>query len=65
MGHAAVDTDVLACDEARLVGTKIEHHVCNIQGITHTPGWLLYGVWTLVATLAPPHARLSPYYHWP
>ena len=47
-GHAAVDTDVLACDEARLVGTEIEHHVCNIQGITHTPDWLLHGIGTLV-----------------
>ena len=48
MGHAAVDTDILACDEACLVGTKIEHHVCNIQGITHTSGWLLHGIGTLV-----------------
>ena len=47
-GHAAVDTDVLACDEARLVGTEIEHHVRNIQGIAHTPDWLLHGIGTLV-----------------
>ena len=48
MGHATVDTDVLACDEARLVGTEIEHHVCNIQGIAHTPDWLLHGIGPLV-----------------
>ena len=42
-GHAAVDADVLACDEVRPVGTEIEHHVCNIQGIAHAPGWLLHG----------------------
>ena len=47
-GHAAVNADVLACDEARLVGTEIEHHVCNIQGIAHTSDWLLHGVGTLV-----------------
>ena len=47
-GHAAVNTDVLASDEACLVGTEIEHHVCNIQRIAHTPDWLLHGIGTLV-----------------
>jgi hypothetical protein len=33
MGHAAVYTNILACDEARLVGTEKEHRfgalICN------------------------------------
>ena len=35
-GHAAVDTDVLASDESRLVGGKEENHVRNVERIADT-----------------------------
>ena len=31
-GHAAVDTNVFARDEACLVGTEIQHHIGNVHG---------------------------------
>ena len=43
-GHASVDADVFTSDEARLVGTKEQHHIGNIQGVTDTTCWLLYGI---------------------
>jgi len=40
-GHASIDADVLACDEARFVRTQVEHHIGNIHRIAHTPHRLL------------------------
>ena len=47
-GHAAVDADVLAGDEAGLVGAEIQHHVGDIQRVPHPTRWLLHGVRTLI-----------------
>ena len=43
-GHAAVDADVLAGDEASLVGAEIQHHVGDVQGIAHAARRLLHSV---------------------
>ena len=47
-GHAAVDADVLACDEACLVGTEIEHHVGNVQRIADTTDGLLNSIGAII-----------------
>ena len=47
-GHPAVDADVLAGDEAGLVGAKIQHHIGDVQGIAHTARRLLHGVGTFI-----------------
>ena len=43
-GHAAVDADVLAGDEARPFGAEEQRHVGNVHGIAHAAGRLLDGV---------------------
>ena len=48
LGHAAVDADILACDEACLVGAEEQHHIGDIKGISHTAAGLLICVGTLV-----------------
>ena len=40
-GHAAVDTNVFARDEACLVGTEIQHHIGNVHEISYSSGGLL------------------------
>ena len=47
-GHAAVDADILAGDEAGLVGAEIQHHVGNVQRIAHTARRLLHSIGTLI-----------------
>ena len=47
-GHSAVDADVLAGDEAGLVGAEIQHHIGDVQGIAHAARRLLHGVGTLI-----------------
>ena len=47
-GHAAVDADILARDEAGLVGAEIQHHVGDVQGIAHASRRLLHGVGTFI-----------------
>ena len=47
-GHAAIDADVLACDETCLVGAKEEHHVGDVEGIADTSCGLLNGIGTLI-----------------
>ena len=46
--HAAVDADILACDEACLVGAEEHHHICNIKRITYTSAGLLRCIGTFV-----------------
>ena len=55
-GHATVDADVLACDETSLVGTKVQHHIGDVQRITNTSGWLLDGIGAFID----PIARINP-----
>lgn len=43
-GHATVDADVLAGDEAGLVGTEEQHHVGYVHRITDTSRKLLCGI---------------------
>ena len=40
-GHAAVDADVLAGEEARLLGAEVEDHIGNVQRIAHPARRLL------------------------
>ena len=47
-GHATVDADVLAGDEAGLVGAEIQHHIGDVQGIAHAARRLLHGIGTLI-----------------
>ena len=47
-GHSAVDADVLAGDEAGLVGAEIQHHVGDVQGIAHASRRLLPSVGTVI-----------------
>ena len=47
-GHAAVDADVLAGDEAGLVGAEIQHHVGDVQRVPYPTRRLLHGVGTLI-----------------
>ena len=44
VGHATVNTDVFARDEARLVGTEVQDHVGDIHGIAYPAGGLLSGI---------------------
>ncbi len=44
VGHATIDADVFSRDETCLVGTKIEHHVGDIQRIADTSDGLLNGI---------------------
>ena len=44
MGHATIDADVLAGDEAGLVGTEEQHHVGYVHRITDTSRRLLCGI---------------------
>ena len=39
--HAAVDTNILPCYEARLIRAEIQHHVRNIERVSHPSGGLL------------------------
>ena len=55
-GHAAVDADVFAGDEARLVRTEEQHHVGDVHGIAHPTGRLLRSVRPLVY----PVRRINP-----
>ena len=32
-GHAAVDADILACDESRLVGAEEQHQIGDIHRV--------------------------------
>ena len=43
-GHAAVDADVFAGDEARLVRAEEQHHAGDVQRGAHPPGGLLSSV---------------------
>ena len=47
-GHAAVDADVLAGDEAGLVVPEIQHHAGDIHRVPHPTRWLLHSVGTLI-----------------
>ena len=47
-GHAAVDADVLAGDEARLVRAEVEHHVRDVHRVPHAARGLLTGVRALI-----------------
>ena len=47
-GHSAVDADVLAGDEAGLVGAEIQHHIGDVQGIAHAARRLLHGIGTFI-----------------
>ena len=44
----AIDADVLAGDEACLVGCQEQHHIGDIQRIAHPACGLLNGIGTLV-----------------
>ena len=44
MGHATINADVLAGDEAGLVGTEEQHHVGYVHRITDTSDGLLNGI---------------------
>ena len=48
MGHATVDADVLAGDEAGLVGTEEQHHVGYVHRITDTSSRLLCGIGAII-----------------
>ncbi len=47
-GHAAVNTDVLARDEARFIRTEEHYHVGDIHGIAYPPDRLLNGIGPLI-----------------
>lgn len=47
-GHAAVDADVLACNESCLVRAEEQHHIGDVHRVAHTSCRLLYGIWTIV-----------------
>ena len=47
-GHAAVNADVLASDEACFVRAQVHHHVSDIHGITDSPGRMLTGIGPLI-----------------
>ena len=46
-GHAAIDADVFARDEARLVGGQVEHHVGDVHWIADTSSNVLGGIGTI------------------
>ena len=48
MSHATVNADILTCDETCLFRAEIEHHISNIQRISYTSDWLLYGIRTFI-----------------
>ena len=48
LGHAAVDADVLAGDEASLVGAEEQHHVGDVHRIAYTTYRLLSGIGAFV-----------------
>ena len=52
VGHAAINADVLACDEACFIGTEEQYHVGNVHRIADTPSWLLDGIWTFIDSVA-------------
>ena len=41
LGHTAVNADILACDEASLVGTEEHHHIGDIHWVSYTARRLL------------------------
>ena len=47
-GHATVDADVLARDEASFVGAEVHHHIGDIHGIADATCGLLSGIGTLI-----------------
>ena len=56
-GHAAVDADVFAGDEARLVRAEEQHHMGDVHGIPHPTGRLLHGIRPFVY----PVRRVDPF----
>ena len=52
VGHAAINADVLACDEACFIGTEEQYHVGNVHRIAHTPNRLLRGIGTFMDSVA-------------
>ena len=55
-GLSAVDADVFAGDEARLVGCQEQNHMGNVQGIAHPSGGLLGGIRAFID----PIVRINP-----
>ena len=47
-GHAAINTDVLACDETSLVRAEEEHHIGYVQRIANSSCRLLNGIGTFI-----------------
>ena len=47
-GHATVDADVLARDEARFIGAEVHHHIGDVHGIADATCGLLSGIGTLI-----------------
>ena len=48
LGHATVNADILASDEACLFAAKKQHHMGYVHGISHPTGRLLDGIGTFV-----------------
>ena len=48
LGHSTIDTDILTCDEASLVGTEELHHVGDIRGMSHTSCGVLRSIGTFI-----------------
>ena len=43
-GHTSVDADILACDKARHVRAKIEHHIGDVARVPYSARGLLNGI---------------------
>ena len=54
--HAAIDADVLAVDEARLIRGEEEHHAGDVHGVADASGEMLAGVRAAMA----PSLRVNP-----
>lgn len=46
--HTAVDTDILACDKARHIRAKIEHHIGDVARVPYSARGLLNGICALI-----------------
>ena len=47
-GHSAIDADVFAGDESRLVGAEEQHHIGDVHRVAHTTCGLLCGIRSIV-----------------
>ena len=47
-GHASVDADILACDEAVFVGAEEQHHIGDVHRVANTSCRLLHSICAFV-----------------